>query len=285
MGGGADSSEPDQFVPYAAGFTAPKVATLVDVLLASFRARGIEPRARPNAGSALATCLAGALFWTAPGVRALGVVPVPWTKTYERNLARRLLTAWRRGEQIYDTSIQCLSQRSMLGKSEPDARLAVEAVTAQVARVSNAVAQTLARWPDPSQAHVAVHDQMLQSLGCTGAPAFGYLNRLGLALWNTGFASAHFELRARRFQRIPGVNTGSLMALAFLTGDQATILRRHPLLARLRVATVAQVLGEEWARFGKCVQRPRRDQDSDHEMLTAQLCGWHRQGYPKDPTY
>ena len=53
MGGGADSSEPDRFVPYAAGFTAPKVAALVGVVLASFRARGIEPRARGAMPAAL----------------------------------------------------------------------------------------------------------------------------------------------------------------------------------------------------------------------------------------
>ena len=114
MGGGADSSEPDRFVPYAAGFTAPKVATLVDVVLASFRARGIDARARGNVGSALATCLAAALFWTAPGVRALGVVPVPWAKTFGRNLARRLLTAWRRGEVRASPSGACWESQSRM---------------------------------------------------------------------------------------------------------------------------------------------------------------------------
>ena len=74
--------------------------------------------------SAVATVVSSTLLKTDSWVRMLGRVPVPWRPSYGQELSRRLMVAWRNGEQVANTATAICRSRSVKG-----ARTAAETYT------------------------------------------------------------------------------------------------------------------------------------------------------------
>ena len=63
----------------------------------------------------LSASFGATIGWTSKWVAVVGLPPIKWSFFYEARLIFRMMKAWERGEQLFNTAIQACLGRSMIG--------------------------------------------------------------------------------------------------------------------------------------------------------------------------
>ena len=222
--------------------------------------------------SLFATAAAYSMLWTTCFARTCGLVPVPYTRCYERGLEKRLMRGWRNNEQVCNVKIQCCSGMSFRGKT--DAFAAQDKIHAIIRHVRKLAVNAPSAVSDVTRAkgwshmeYTGTHDVMPE-----GSYRAKYIRMLlqGTPVQPTGCHSEHEDDYH--------IASNSKLALCKLFNENP---HQHIVVYQYRLLLLDAEVKKMWTKYGqRKVARP----DYNVHNLQACLCQWKAGGFKDEVT-
>lgn len=255
--------------------------------------------------------VAAGVFFTAAGAKAVGALPKAWNKRYERGLERRLLTAWTKGRQLFNTANQWTRSNSFHGcQTKRAAKKKIKDVILLIKGIFEA-AMSASGTTVPKQGHF--EDVFYERIAAPGFPKSSYGQNLAACVWRYGNLvrgvermpllsrpSVDSKKRPREdgqfvrdekpielfpvteSGRLTACGTGTARGIAKITGDTYAKLLKSPELQRYRIKQIGAAVQVTWKAGRPRVANPfkqKRLAKALEEALSHQLCEWAKGGY------